>query len=725
MYKHLEILAKGKPEYTTLYEHLNHVSKASVIFAEYLGLDVGVAKLGGILHDIGKVSPLFQETIYKRPQDNEFRYRHEIGSLFFISFFPENIRVFLIEMILSHHKSIIRDRGKRGLFDLVEEHTFDVVFQNHYENFECWSIVANDILECFGIKTHHINRDEAYNNLLFVYNHIINNILNNTGFSEWRGLLMGADHFASATSYDTDVILPSMFKIPNLSYYHNRKNELYPLSLKSSDSPKKHTIVTASTGAGKTDFMLRRCSGRVFYTLPYMASINAMYDRIEKDIKNDNELLDMRLLHSTSRIVFNGSDKETYNLELLQNKFGASIKILTPHQMAGIVFGIHGYESMILDLQNSDIILDEIHTYGEKMQSIVLKIVEILKHINCRIHIGTATIPTVLYNKILDVLGVDNVYEVKLDEKEMMLYDRHIIHKHTMASDKICDDFILDAIREKVNNNEKILVVKNRVGHAQIIYEELKREFHDIPIILIHSRFKRGRRNQLEKQLFEYNKTNKSCIVVSTQVVEVSIDIDFDFMITDSAPIDSLIQRFGRINRKRTKETIGKYKSIIVLSPPQKNGDAKPYSLDILKKSFEVIPNSGVLKECEIKKLIDIVYPEINVIDINDAVIFEKGEFNTLCKLENKSKSTLLDELEISGVNVILDCDVEKYEKLPYEEKILIEIPIMYQSIKKLMLPQLLNETRKPFIINYEFYSDDIGLNMNAIKNASDAMIFL
>jgi len=86
--------------------------------------------------------------------------------------------------------------------------------------------------------------------------------------------------------------------------------------------------------------------------------------------------------------------------------------------------------------------------------------------------------------------------------------------------------------------------------------------------MLIHSRFKRGKRSQLESDLKNvYNESPEACLVVSTQVVEVSLDISFDMMITECAPIDALIQRFGRINRKRTQDTIGKFKPIYVITP--------------------------------------------------------------------------------------------------------------------------------------------------------------
>ena len=129
--------------------------------------------------------------------------------------------------------------------------------------------------------------------------------------------------------------------------------------------------------------------------------------------------------------------------------------------------------------------------------------------------------------------------------------------------------------------------------------------------MLVHSRFKRSRRAQLESDLKNvYNEFSKACLVVSTQVVEVSLDISFDLMITECAPIDALIQRFGRINRKRTKETIGKYKPIYVLAPSENKSEALPYDMDILKLTYNILPNAELMKERHVQQMIDSVYTD-------------------------------------------------------------------------------------------------------------------
>jgi CRISPR-associated endonuclease/helicase Cas3 len=740
---HVEIKAKGKPDYTTLYDHLMQVKLATEKFAEHLGLNVLIAGLGAILHDVGKVAPIFQERLnpnYIRTE-NEEPYRHEIASLFFLSLFDKNIHPELIEMILSHHKSIVNDRRMRGLFDLIEEYGLNEVFELHSKDFETWSLTALDILECFGVKVRPISIEEAKNNLLEVVEYCKKNIIGIYDYSIWRGVLMGGDHFASALLQSTNEFLKPTFKTPNLSYYHNRKSILYPLSFKKSNSKKRHTIVTASTGSGKTDFLLRRCTGRVFYTLPFTASINAMFERIKDDTKKENnyidvnnkDYIDISILHSSSKLQEKRGIRE---LKLIQSNIGASIKVLTPHQLACIAFGTNGYEAILLDLKDSDIILDEIHTYNDKIQGIVLKIIEILKAIGCRIHIGTATLPTALYNKILEILGADDVYQVKLTRNEMDSFDRHIIYKHPAFNDEI-----YNIIEKAIANNEKVLIVRNRVAHAQQTWGEMRLRFSDVPILLLHSRFKRGRRNEIETELMKLNKGVKPCIVISTQVVEVSLDISFDIMITDCAPIDSLIQRFGRINRERINSLKPiflltkvaslfnkllfqkKYKPIYILAPSTDKKDAMPYQLNILEKTYNVLPNNEILKECEIQKLIDKVYPEVKVISVDVASIFENGKFNSLFKLQHQAKSVLFEELGIMSTNVILDTDVEEYMCANSERRTMLEIPVIYYSIQKLNLAQLKDLSHRPFIISSAVYSDEIGLDMEMLKYYGDDTI--
>lgn len=679
-----------------LRKHIEDVASVAVVIAENLNLDTGIARKGALLHDIGKASPLFQQ---KFKQDYimkpGFVFRHEIASLFFISLLDsEEEKKIVVEMIAAHHKSMYGDVRELGILDLDEsENSFKI----HSEDFGAWCPAALEILSESGMMTHPITLDEAKKNYDYAVSYCESLRDTNTyGYSIWKGVLMAADHFASALGEKSSDEVSRLFVAPDLSYY-DRKSELYPLSLIAEDDARRHTLVTAPTGAGKTDFLLRRCKGRVFYTLPFQASINAMYDRIGSDLKNTDAQI--CLLHATSSLKVKDKRLEE---RMLQRHVGASVKILTPYQMASIAFGIKGYEAMISDLKGCDVVLDEIHTYSDVMQSIVLKIIEILLTLDCRIHVGTATMPTALYKKILAILG-NNTYEIKLPENILKTFDRHIIHK--MISFEQCYP-ILDRAVEK---RDKILIVCNRVKRAQELYRSLKEIYPEVDMMLIHSRFKREHRQTKETELKNiYNISGHACIVVSTQVVEVSLDISFDMMITECAPIDAMIQRFGRINRKRPQDPAGKH--IYVTAPPDDEKEARPYSLDVLKRSYEVLPDDNWLHEADVQKMLDTVYPEITTGNLDySGAIFKEGQWS-ITQLCHKAKSALLETLDIDTAVCITEEDDKKRYKFATEtERLAMEIPVNYRFIAYKGLDQR-DYGMRPYIIPDKAYSEELGL---------------
>lgn len=708
-----QILAKGKSEFTPLQVHLNQVAIVAVKCAEHLGMDTQIAYYGAILHDIGKAHPTFQERIkpnytYKR---SDTPFRHEISSLLFLSLFDHSIQDQLIDMVVAHHKSVYNDARLKGFLDL-EEHYDGDIFEIHSSGWNEWSKSALAIMKSLGVSVRFIPLEEARLNYEKVLRYLETNI-NHQGYAHWKGLLVASDHFASALINSTEKYCQKIFQIPKLNFYE-RQHPLYPLSLKPADSPKKHTLVVASTGAGKTDYLFRRCKCRVFYTLPFQASINAMYHRVKNNLKDSNPEEGIRVLHGSSSITIKGKSVEE---KMLQGLMGSSIKILTPHQIAGIIFGTKGFESMILDIKGTDIILDEIHTYTKISRAIVLKIIEVLIKLDCRIHIGTATMPSSLYKKILNLLGEENVSQIKLSSNELDNFNRHTVHKIDDWSDT--ESIIKDAIQQ----DKKILIVCNRVASAQKQYEELMEKNLQIPILLLHSRFKRGDRSKMEARLLgldengkansTFNTSNKACIVVSTQVVEVSLDISFDVMITETAPLDSLIQRFGRINRKRSEKTIGIFKPVYVLAPPMDKNEALPYDLEVLQRSYDTLPDNEVLKEKELQNMLDNVYPTIEVMDIESHTIFKKNGTIQIDYLTHRAKSYLLKLLEIDSVNCILDEDIEAYMNSDFEHRMQLEIPARYWSVKNLPICEYGN---RPYIVPSHSYCRDIGFRIEKVN---------
>ncbi len=281
---------------TSLRDHTLHVMQAIEHFAKALGWpEFTLAISGAALHDLGKAHPKFQLQLQVadglrlsliEEEKWDFLHRHELSSLLLLPCFPRKYWDTLIEMIVSHHKSLREDASQRGLMDIVRNSGRNIPFVNHIKQSEEWFPLAIDILQSLGFQVNIIDPASAREAWDYVVNYCIGR-LQHQDWSRWRGLLMAADHFASAMGDRTSAELPNRFCIPDVSVFNpvNPGGELFPLSDIPVIDPRVHTLLVAPTGAGKTDFLMRRCAGkRIFYILPFQASINAMWLRFRNKI---------------------------------------------------------------------------------------------------------------------------------------------------------------------------------------------------------------------------------------------------------------------------------------------------------------------------------------------------------------------------------------------------------------------------------------------------------
>jgi CRISPR-associated endonuclease/helicase Cas3 len=633
-------------------------------------------------------------------------HRHELSSLLFLPLFDPERWPALIDMVVAHHKSVKGDVRGLGLLDLTgaaSNYTPDEVLERHAQAWALWSPAAIDVAASLGIAPRRISEETAQAAFRFALQHTRDK---SDGWSRWRGLLMGADHLASAYMHETEETVQRLFQVPDLSFYKRRAQTsdryLYPLAALDAASFCLHTLVTAPTGAGKTDFLLRRCQGRVFYTLPFQASINAMYRRIKGDLPE----VDVRRLHAASRLEL---DQERDEDVELQSHPGASIKVLTPHQLASLVFGTPGHEKTALDLEGQDVILDEVHTYDALARAMIVQMVRVLVRLGCRVHIGTATIPSALADTLVEVLGgIEAVHRIQLPPETLVTFNRHRVFK---LSDEAAAHAVL---LEAVASQERILWVANRVAAAQARYRWLRTEHPHIPALLIHSRFRREDRASLEKQITTFEQREGPCVVVATQVIEVSLDISFDRMVTDAAPLDALVQRFGRVNRRRHHAMSRELRPVHVVAPPDEDGAIRPYEAPVVRTSFEVLPDGEVLAETEVQRLIDHVYPSVPVPDVATHFIMQTDGRYRIRELEHRARSVLAEVLDIDGETGVLQSDEERYLRAHWKDRPALEIPLPQHAARFAVAWGRLERGSYPLLVPDEHYHPE-GLPLGLV----------
>jgi len=224
----------------------------------------------------------------------------------------------------------------------------------------------------------------------------------------------------------------------------------------------------------------------------------------------------------------------------------------------------------------------------------------ISQKLSAKIMIMTATLPTFLKEKLKSAIG--SFTEIKADEKLFKEFARHkIILKDGLINDN------LDLIKENLDEGKKVLVVCNTVKQAQNIYKFLADEKYKS--LLLHGYFNGRDRFKIESELLNGNID----LLIGTQSIEVSLDIDYDIIFTEPAPLDALLQRFGRVNRKRVKGIC----DCIVFTERNKSDKYIYKDEEIIERTLEVLEkaslqNEGIIDEKETQEYIDFVYPNWN-----------------------------------------------------------------------------------------------------------------
>lgn len=305
-------------------------------------------------------------------------------------------------------------------------------------------------------------------------------------------------------------------------------------------------IVVAPTGSGKTEAALLWLNGeKGFYTLPLKVSSNAIYNRIKQCYNFET----VAILHSDSMNSFieasdNDLEKGYRNYEQAK-LFAYPLTICTVDQLFLFVYKALGTEIFAATLKYSKLIIDEIQAYSPRIVAALLFGLSEIKSMGGKFAIITATFPPVLEYFMREyklISSGDYLYRDFSDTADKV---RHRIRIHDRGFN----------IGEIIENgaDKKVLVICNTVSQAQAVYQEIKKRFEHA--WLLHSRYIRKHRTILENNIMKFSEDKEAVgIWVTTQIVEASLDIDFDLLYTEMCTADSLLQRMGRCNRAGKKE---------------------------------------------------------------------------------------------------------------------------------------------------------------------------
>jgi len=152
---------------------------------------------------------------------------------------------------------------------------------------------------------------------------------------------------------------------------------------------------------------------------------------------------------------------------------------------------------------------------------------------------------------------------------------------------------------ETAQNGRCACWVRNTVDDAVAAYRRLAKKLGESQVILFHARYAMGDRLEIEADVIKrFGKQSKSDdragrVLIATQVVEQSLDLDFDFLVSDLAPVDLIIQRAGRLHRHARGERGSPI--LIVLAPPLIEKPDRNWYADLFPLGAYVYPSHGQL----------------------------------------------------------------------------------------------------------------------------------
>lgn len=386
-----------------------------------------------------------------------------------------------------------------------------------------------------------------------------------------RGLILTSDHAGSAHS---DPFLPAPLERATVTRVLGGRS-LFAHQVAADSASSGSVLLISPTSSGKTEAALlwlarqQRDDGlpapRIFYLLPYQASMNATFLRLQALFPGTDEvglqhsrMMQVLYAQALSRDEDNRSAVAyAHEQKALAGLLRFPVTVMSPYQVLKIPYQLKGFEALLAHFYGGRFILDEIHAYEPKRLALIVAVVQFLhQHCRARFFIMTATLPPQVRAVLHEALP--DLQVIAADTDTFRQFQRHRVH--VLPGDLLAPETVERIVNDAADKS--ILICCNTVRRALEVHAAIGAALrarypddNDFKLILLHSRFNSRDRNEKERQIMTRtgvgSKAHGRTVVVATQVVEVSLNIDLDTLYSEAAPLEALLQRFGRVNRAR------------------------------------------------------------------------------------------------------------------------------------------------------------------------------
>ncbi len=423
-------------------------------------------------------------------------------------------------------------------------------------------------------------------------------------------------------------------------------------------------VLEAPTGSGKTetalylaDTWLQTNRGRgIYVAMPTQATSNQMFDRVKRFLSSryPDEVINYHLVHGGALLAEKDHEPESKDVAddesapragsiraqgwFLPRKrtLLAPFGVGTVDQALMSVLQTRHFFVRLFGLGQKVLVFDEVHAYDTYMSTLLERLLAWLRTIGTSVILLSATLPENTRQRLAAAwLGKKQVELPSANYPRLTLVTGQQVRvaplpqpaPGTLNLAWIDAEVtgLTDELAGRLKAGGCAAVICNRVTRAQEVYEAVKKAGIVEPenLILFHARFPFDWREEIEKRVLDkFTKGGRrphKAVVVATQVIEQSLDLDFDYMISDLAPIDLLLQRAGRLHRHSENDAdrpaLLKNPVMVIIRPEEIDGlpkfgrDEYVYEYAVLLRTWLALNGKhGLTLPQEISGLIESVY---------------------------------------------------------------------------------------------------------------------